>query len=448
MLYSDLYLQKRRYNSFILMSLVAVLMISAATFYFFDLSALPTRASKNIVKRNNVVNLSAHQAGVYWEVEQADQGWIVYGTDPNKLGSIALDYRDTSRQKEKYKQHYAVFESLQADTTYYYKLISDNRLIEANGNQPFTFRTTKELSVSSPRSPAYGKVVLPNGQPAQDVMVILTYQNGYPVLATTKMSGEWLIPLQYVINKDTNQMETVQEEGTAKIEIVGEEARSEVEVMVNRMSPIPQTIILGQSYRFMEEKDEVLPAFIKRETQKNKTYTIDVTYPKDGAIIAGAKPLIRGIGVPGNDVIVNINTKPPFATEVTIDDRGDWKASVNRTILPGSYNLIITTEDAFGRKVGFKRKFTIAKSGEQVVLAESTGSATLTPSVTPSPTVSAGVTISPTTAVFVTMTPEPTIDYDITDVPEPPATGGGNFGPYIITGLGLLILGAGIFLVL
>lgn len=450
MLYSDLYLQKRKHNSFILLSLVAVMMISAFTFYFFDQTALPTRASKNIVKRNNVVNVSAHQMGIYWEVEQEDTGWIIYGKDPQKLDKIALDHRDTQKNKEKYKHHYAILESLDAESTYYYKIVSDNRLVEKGDNTPFSFKTTKALSATSQRSPAYGKVILPNGEPAQEVMVIITYKNGYPILATTKMSGEWLVPLQYIINKDTNEMETIQENTSVQIEIVGRDISSKIEALVDRISPVPQTVILGQDYKFLEEKDEVLPAFIKRETQKNQNYSIDVTYPKNGAVIAGSRPLIRGVGVPGNTVIVNIDTKPPFSSQATIDDRGDWNASISRTIIPGSYTLVITTEDAFGRKVGFKRRFTIAKSGEQIVLGEATGEATLTPSpsLTPTPTGNASLTSFPTVTVFATATPQPTIIYDITDSPEPPTSGVANVGPYVITGLGLLILGAGIFLVL
>ncbi len=448
MLYSDLYLQKKKHNSFIMLSVVAIMTISVFTFYVFNKSALPTRASKNSVKRTEVTNVSPHQVTIFWEVDTEDNGWVILGKDPQKLGTISLDERDTDKKKGKYRYHYSILESLDSDTTYYYKIVSDNRLIERNGNEPFSFKTPREITFTSPRTPAYGKVILPNGEAAQDAMVIIKYKNGYPFFASTKINGEWLVPLQYSIDKDTHQMVTIEDNSKLEIEIMGSNLTSKIESLIGRMSPVPQTIILGQDYKFLEDKNEVLPAFIKKETQKNKSYSVDVTYPKNLAVIPGTKPLIRGVGVPGNDVVVNINSIPPFSAKVTIDDRGSWNVPVDRTILPGSYNLIVTTEDAFGRKVGFKRRFTIAKSGEQVVLGEATGSASLTPSPSPSPSpTGTAITTSPT-SVYATVTVQPTTMYDITDVPEPPATGISNIGPYVVTGFGLLILGAGIFMFL
>ena len=125
MFYSDLYLQQQSRPSKVLVALAMIAVISFAIFYYTS-EGTPTRASKQTVKQHEAVNVTARQAGVFWETETADQGWILYGSEANKTDKIALDPRDSTNEKSNRLFHYAVIKDLQPETTYYYKIISNN----------------------------------------------------------------------------------------------------------------------------------------------------------------------------------------------------------------------------------------------------------------------------------------------------------------------------------
>jgi hypothetical protein len=194
--------------------------------------------------------------------------------------------------------------------------------------------------------------------------------------------------------------------------------------------------VLGQSYEFLEKTEEnVLPASTKRVIDKQ--YPVELLYPKDGAVIPGSQPLIRGKGVPGTEVTINVNTKPIFTTTTKIGKDASWNVSLPNSIRPGIYQVTVTTEDVSGMKIGFRRQFVMAKSGE-TVLAEATGPGTLT--------------ITPTIAINTpvpTETPVPIITntyYNPTATPVPPTSGVNGSIPYIFGGVTMVIVGVGLVL--
>lgn len=436
MLYSDLYLKKQHnYTPFFAIALVLV--VFSVFLYSSRNNITITSASKRKLVKHQVVNVSSGQVGIFWQTDEADEGWVIYGTDKNNLSSISSDEQDVGTNKNKRTLHYAVLKNLQQDTNYYYKIVSNRQLI-SDKNESFGVKTSINYTVSSNTKPAYGKVLLPSGDAAVGSFVFLTYKNTYPFLATTKSSGEWLIPLQYGVDKVSNEIVSIVDDEVATIEVVNQDLVSTVKASLKNVSPLPKTIVLGQSYDFLVTTDEdVLPASTKRNSDKQ--YAVELLYPKDGAVIPGSQPLIRGKGVPGAEVIVNVNTKPVFTARTIIEKDMSWKVTMPSSVRPGIYQLTVTTEDVQGMKIGFRRRFVMAKSGE-TVLADATGPATLT--VTPTTAFSSPM---PTQ----TMIPEPTITntfYNPTATPVPPTSGVNGSMPYIFGGITMVVLGVGLVL--
>lgn len=474
-MYSDLYLQKRSKVPGILLALVLVMVAGGFSFYFFNNTSAPTRASKKTVKQHEVTNLSSKQIGVFWESEVPDRGWILYGESASDLSQIALDERDTAESKEEKLHHFAMLKNLKPDTQYFYKIVSNNELIGSNGEEAFQIKTPRDMLPGSSAKPAYGKALLSNGEAAQQAFVVIRFKDAYPLVTMTGPTGEWLMPLQGLISKNDNQPSLIQDKDLITIEIIDDNAKTTIDSLVSKTNPLPQTIILGKDYKFLDEA-QVLPAFNQRERPSESPQTqseVDIRFPRDGSVIPGSQPLIRGVGVPGKDVIVNINSNPQFSARVPVDAQGDWRVSIPGSILPGNYTLIMTSEDANGKKIGEKRTFSLAKSGEQV-LGDATGSATLTPTktLTPSPTKQLSptsglsptrflnisptliATLSPTlmatnsASISATMTPTitPTIVY-ATSTPAPaPPVAGVSMIPYIFAGFGMIVAGAGVIL--
>ncbi len=439
MSYSDLYLQQRSKPSQILVVLALFATVSAIGYYFLS-SSTPSRASKQVLKQHEQVNIFPRQAAVFWEVNTNDEGWIIYGENPSKLSEIALDERDLQTREER-KYHYVVLKNLNPETTYYYKIVSNNELVAAEGNDPFSIRTISDGMPSSSLSPAYGKVVSQSGDPLAGNIVILSVSNARPLVTLTKSTGEWLIPMQYIINKSTSSSVPVTEDTVINIRIFNETQQSIIKATLSQTHPIPQTAVIGNNYTFIQEN--VLSATSNRSNDQGNSYRVELQYPKNGAVIPGSRPIVKGKGIPNKEVVVQINSRPAFSASTRVDVSGNWSITVNRSLLAGTYTLSMVTQDNRNRTVEIKRNFTIIKSGEQV-LSESTGSATITPSASPS-----SLTPSPTD-IIITEEPTPTDQVIVSDLsptltPAPPVSGISVI-PFLFAGIGLVLLGAGLVL--
>lgn len=448
MSYSDLYTQQHSRPSQVLVALAFFAIVSAVGYYFLT-SSTPTRASKQVVTQHQQVNISPRQVGVFWEVETNDEGWIVYGENPSRLDQIALDERDLAERQER-KYHYVLLKNIEPDTTYYYRIVSNNELVSGENNEPFSIRTIPDNTASSSLSPAYGKILSQSGDPLVNNFIILEVNGAHPLITLTKNTGEWLIPLQYIISSTDRKSIPVTEDTIVNIRIFNETQQSIVKATLSQTHPLPQTVIMGNNYTFLEEK--VLAATNNRAQTATNSYTVDLQYPKNGAVIPGNTPLVKGKGIPGKQVSVQINSRPAFNGSARVDKDGNWSITVNRTIAPGTYTISMITQDNRNRSVEIKRNFTLIKSGEQV-LAESTGSATLTPSpsVTPQTTITQALSLTPSpTLVASVPTPTDTViigDLSPTLTPAPPVSGISMI-PFMFAGIGLLLLGAGLVLFL
>ena len=101
-MYTDLYTRSQN-RPFHIMIGLAVAAIASGVIFYFNSGSTPIRASKQVVTRQEVVNVFPSQIGLFWVVETADFGWIIYGENPSELNKIALDERDISGEKQKRK---------------------------------------------------------------------------------------------------------------------------------------------------------------------------------------------------------------------------------------------------------------------------------------------------------------------------------------------------------
>jgi hypothetical protein len=83
--------------------------------------------------------------------------------------------------------------------------VANNKMVSDTGDQPFTLKTPFRLTADTNSRPAYGKIIKQNGTPLENVGVLLKINKAYPLFTFTKLSGEWLIPLQYIVDTETNQ---------------------------------------------------------------------------------------------------------------------------------------------------------------------------------------------------------------------------------------------------
>lgn len=453
-MYSELYTQPRfRFTKYL--AYAALFVVVSTLIFLFSQDSSPTRASKRTLKEHETVNVSPRQIGVFWETDEPDEGWIMYGENPSSLEQISLDERDIKDEKAKRRYHYALLKNLEPDTQYYYKIVSNNELISKEDSEAFEAMTLPETASMTSLTPIYGKVIQTNGQPAKSTYAMLIVGNAYPLLTMTGNTGEWLIPLQYIANKQTRSSVPVTEEALITLQLFDDENRSMVRSTIDRSRPIPQPITLGNNYSFISETDVLSVQDTKKVETPVRRETVDIRFPKQGAIIPGVAPLVKGYGMKGKAVEVTIDSKPEFSSRVIVDENGEWNVPVKTTIKPGKYTLTVKTEDAKGNVVQLEREFTLIKSGERVLgdSDQATPSGTLTPSTRPStaPTVVVSTaTPSPTKGVSPTgglTSPTPIISGTLTGVPTPPVSGM-SIIPVMMAGIGMIAFGIGIMLLL
>ncbi|MDP4011533.1 MAG: hypothetical protein Q8P72_04910, partial [Candidatus Roizmanbacteria bacterium] len=363
---------------------------------------------------------------------------ILYGKNPKNLDSIAFDERDSGGEKEKRVYHFALLRNLDPSTKYYYKIISNNEVIQSEGTDTFSADTLDDSEQATIFSPMYGSVYYSNNEPAGKTLAMLIVGNAHPLIAVSGSTGEWLIPLQYLINKDTSSAVSIGENDPITLQLFNDTQRSMVRSTFERSRPLPESIILGNNYSFIADSN-VLSAQDSNPSLKESSQTqVEIRYPKQDAVVPGVAPIIKGYGIPREYVNIHIDSKPEFSARARVDENGEWDIPVKTKILPGTYTLTATTKGKNGKTVQLSRRFTLIKSGEQVLgeSNEATPSGTLTPSVNPSGILSLTPKLS-VTVIVTTPTPIP-----------PPPVSGLNIVPYVFAGVGFVVLGFGVLLLL
>jgi len=419
-MYSDLYIKKQ----IKIPTWVFILVIFSSIFFmsrFFSGNSMPSKANQKNLREFRLVNIAATRAGVFWQTEDKETGWLILGESETNLTRVIADERDLAEKKGSYHYHYALVKDLQPNKNYFFKIVSDKGVYSKNG-KAYQLKTTTEQRFSGTAKPAYGKIFLPNNQPAENVYVILTYvKSNFPLLSQTKASGEWLIPLNSIAS-------IPQPDDKVKIEFLSDmDSKTTVEAVAKNLSPLPQTLVLGKDYTFLN-MEEVLGVTTQSSVSVNPK-TIDILYPKEDALIAGASPLLKGLALPNQDVSLELVADKKYYFKPHADKDGVWKTASDVKLPPGKATLILTAKDEEGKEVKIIRSFSIAKSGEQV-LGVATGSASITPTSAPT------VTIKPT-APLITVTPVPTLK-----------SAGSNYLPFIISGSAMMVIGLGVMFIL
>ncbi len=449
MLYSDLYLRPK--NNIGLMVVASLVMVFfSAYLYFTYIANFSNKVVAKSLKRHELVNVLSTQVSVYWVSDISETGWILYGKDTEPISKVALDDRDVASKKTEAYFHLVTIKNLQPNTTYHYKIVSNNEVVKSGGQDFFTFRTPQISGTASTIKPAYGKLISANGTPVSSGLIIYRYPESYALASLTKTSGDWLIPLQNIVDVSTNQFISADDNSQVVIEATdGQSAISTITALVRLTNPVPQSIILGKNYTFLADPN-VLNADTFKEPVEKKDYVFSILLPKENSLIPSSRPLLKGQGIPGKEVRIQINSSPEYITRVKPNSTGSWFVDVPVSLPAGSYTFTATSEDATGKQIVLKRKFTIAKSGEQV-LGDATPSGTLSPTASPT----AILTSTPSATPIITFTPSPTITQPLfTATPiatmSPsliPSLGAFDSNSIFWGSLGMIVIGAGLLFV-
>lgn len=431
MTYSSIFINKNQTMVPIPVVAVFLVVVFFFLFTFFNKSSLPTQASQSTLVNQQIVNVSPGEVGLFWQTDKPMISWLIFGTAQNKLDQILVDARDLPNKKLSYTYHFAQLKGIAPRTTYYYEFIVQTgnviRLVAQTNGTPFTLTTPSSVVPSTNVKPAYGKVVDVNEGSVANAIVLLSAETIYPLVTVTKTTGDWLIPLNNLLDRNTRLNIALSPNTLVTISIFSEDnGLTTITAPATKLSPLPQTIVVGKNYNFINN-EQVLSAQNTRSTTQAK---IAIIFPAEGAVIPGLSPIIKGQAYPGRDVIIVIHSSTTYSYRVKADNNGLWEVLVPDKLAPGVHTLSVVTSDENGNQTTLTRNFTIAKSGEEV-LGEATAAATPTKippgQPTPLPTY---ILASPTIA---TMAASPT----------PPVTGS-SITQLVFVAVSFIIVGAGV----
>ncbi len=363
--------------------------------YLVENRTSTTSKAQNSYEPVNVLktNITDNSFTVTWLTKEAVTGFIIYGTTNNNLNQIALDDRDYIDSKPKpYKTHHVSVKNLSPNTKYYFIINSGNHKF-LDGINPYVITTAPKLETPIELEPAYGTVIDQYNQPAEGALVILTLPHALPLSTLVKNSGNWLIPLTTV--RDNNLKPYQAQNNTVEsIQIyysLNEHEQASVTTDINNHSPVP-TVTLGKTYNFQGLQGKKETEQNQSESTANKSQAdlnltanqknkVSIINPEEGATFVTNKPLFRGQGIPGKEVLIEIEAKKKINGKTTVGKDGLWSWTPPIELSPDEHKLKITTVDENNKEIVLERNFLVFKSGTQV-LGEATPSAQLTPTIT------------------------------------------------------------------
>jgi hypothetical protein len=380
------------------------------------IQVLSSRASLEIAPQQlKITNIGSSSFVVSWTTAEKTTGSISFW-EIKEAGEIAKDSRD--REKATFTSssvHFVPVEGLKPQTKYFFKIISGGKSSDDSGKPFEVFTATNK--VPSDNDLAFGRILTPDGRPANGVLVYLSLANTLPQAALTDQEGNWLIVLSNA--RTPNLQDFSQYDRNAQIEEIivrGEEQTATATVSTGNDSPVPD-ITLGQTYNFLNE----MPALSPTPTgiagrgglpvgsllsTPSAELELTITSPSENEEISSGLPEFFGTGPEDQKLQIQIESDQKINSQTTADTQGKWSWSPQVPLSPGEHRVTISYINSRGILQKVSRSFIVLAAGESNL-----PSFTATPSgqtVTPTATPTTKPKITPTVTPKPTATPLPT----------------------------------------
>ncbi len=385
----------------------------------------------------HITNVSDSSFTVSWLTDVATSGTLLTKTT-GISNHVYYDERDLTGKLGTYTTHYIMVRDASPSTDYSLIPLSNGKEYFSDG-KPWSIHTPITLSPQSGGlEPAYGTIQQTNEQPMGGALVYLTIDGGQELSALTKASGLWLIPLNQIRKNDLTDYLPTSNRMTENILVQANGLQTTAITDTLNDSPVPE-MTLGKIYDFRHQQAKTSESNTLASNQlptngtvlgdtTNRSYTVSLVSPAQGAGLSATLPLIQGTGIPGTYIGISLGITQVMTGSTKVDPNGQWSFTPPKTLAPGKQSVTISTVDSKNQPVAITHTFEIFKSGTQV-LGDATASATLTPESSPTDT----ITESPTPVSV----PESTLSG------QPPPSTGDEFPTIISLILGIVLLSGG-----
>lgn len=363
--------------------------------------------------------------------------------ESENLQQVVYDARNPEGNKQ-FVSHFITVSNLTPKTTYSFTVLSNGTSYK-DGEKNFTVTTAGGNAPSSSNSYALtGHVLLPDGLPGNDVLILVSIPLSAAISAVTDDTGTYSIPTDLIRNLSHDQIVTLVPGTDMSLTAVKAALTSKITYQYQPSAEIP-TISLSQNYSFTAGQDETnigtQSSLLTIPTGTGRQNKIEIATPKENQTFVDVRPQFKGTALPSTLVQITIRSDP-ITAQVRTDPNGNWAYRPAVALSPGTHTITIQAPDINGVMKSVTSSFTVFASGSQV--AESaTPSATpkvtptaaptatptiaqLTPTATPTlvPSVSPGITATPSPTLTIMPSPTPTPTLDVAPTKTIPPSGG------------------------
>ena len=426
--------------------LLTMATVASAIFVSSNSTTLFGRAEGgNVPQRVRITNISGTSFSVSYTTSEKVIGTVSYKKDENEK-TIAFDDRDIEGGVPKeYNTHHITVQNLSPKTKYTFSIASGGSDF-LNNEAPYEVTTGDAIDeVPADQDPIVGNVVLPDGQPASEILVYAQSEDGSPQSAVAKPDGSYSLPIDTMRTTDLASYVEFSEDTIIALSFQNETAESKATVLVSQTNPVPQ-ITLSKIYDFTQGEplisdnpkasDSAQEQLPLDTTPKEKEETPSITSPETDEEFSDQRPRFTGTALPNATVEITIQSDP-IKVQVKADSNGNWIFRPEKPLPPGKHTITILTKDTLGLTKRITESFTVFAEGSQFTepsVSPIQGTATPTPTAKPSatstPRPSSTATPALTTAtptVTLSLTPStptsPPTNLTITPVPSVKPTG-------------------------
>jgi hypothetical protein len=447
--------------------LLLVVSIGVTVFLIRGRTDFQGHASQDVIPQHVMIsNITQNSFTVSFTTQANSQGAVVL-EETNTLNSLFTDSQETTSSKE-FVNHSITVNKLQPETQYSFSIISNDKKY-LDESHFFTVKTGNVLDdTSSNTKVAQGRILLPNGQPANGALVYVNSDSSQLLSSITKPDGTFTIPLAQLRTPVLTAYQALSPNDVITITARSQQDVSSIQTFYENVGKIPD-ITLTENYTFTNTitplslaTQSALPSVSFTVASTNPTL-VKITSPLNKARIIDLQPQIKGTAGPNQSVKITLSPDN-ISAAAPVANSGNWSYRPSKILSAGNHTITVSAKDGNGTNRTITQTFIVLPPGSQVAQAATpsatitqaptktptpttprpTNSASLTPTNSPTPT-SIATTLTPTatpTATFTpspTFTPTPTIPQKIT--PTLPSPGGES--SLVLTGVSLFFIVTG-----
>lgn len=206
-------------------------------------------------KNLNITNVNSSSFTISFTTNTKTKALAVFSYS-NNLTQLILDDRDKGSGIQKnYYSHFITIPNLNEKGKYTFKLLINNKEYV---DPEFIGQTAPKIRIPSSigQNPIFGKILLPNGQPASEALVLAKFQNTQLLSSISDEGGVYSFSLDDIRTANLQNFGFLKNKDKVEIKIFLNDLSSTIKTTYANSSDLP-IVTLGKNYTFYKNEKHI-----------------------------------------------------------------------------------------------------------------------------------------------------------------------------------------------